>query len=534
MYHYVLFDLDGTLTDPKEGICKSVQYALHQMHIEEPDLDKLECFIGPPLKTSYREYYGMDDAQCEEGVKKYRERYATIGIYENMVYPGMRDMLLALKQKGVHMAVASSKPKPFVDRILEHFRLKEFFEVVSGSDMSEKKVEKIDIMREALSLLLKVPEEKIVELPEDAAISAISDSTRKAAEDIGSEELKKKAKRILPVDDILMVGDRKFDILGAKHFFLDSAGVSYGYAKDGELEEAGATFITENLEDLYSFITEEKMPSKKPVKNGFQKSYHVLLPLVYDFALTYGILFLMQMLLNLAMNGFLKSKAGWFLEYASPVAVYMDAFGTFICAIVFYVLYKKEKILPISAIVERRINKRFYKDSFLIGGFGIAVALFLNLVFTYLQLVSASQTYQEVANVQYSVPMLYGLIIYGVIKPVEEELLFRGLIYGRMRQYYPLMFSVPVSALIFGACHGNLIQLLYGFVMGCILAVLFEKYRSIKANILFHSMANIAVYLFSVIPWLNKMLLGMTGFCTSGILTLLFLFILMKKWKKSL
>mgnify|MGYP000375794276 FL=1 len=219
MYRYVLFDLDGTLTDPKEGICKCVQYALHEMGIEEPDLDRLECFIGPPLLASFRDFYRMDDAQCELAVKKYRERYATIGIFENELYPGMEELLKRLSEKGIRLAIASSKPQLFVERILKHFKIESYFEVVAGSDMNGKKVEKTDVMREAIAGLFHTPEDCVM------------------------EQLQKKDGKHLPTDQILMVGDRKFDVEGAQSFGIDSVGVGYGYAEEGELKEAGATAI---------------------------------------------------------------------------------------------------------------------------------------------------------------------------------------------------------------------------------------------------------------------------------------------------
>ena len=112
MFQYILFDLDGTLTDPKPGITGCVQYALHEMGIEEPDPDRLEVFIGPPLLESFMEFYGMERRMAERAVEKYRERFVVTGIYENELYPGMKEMLAALKEAGCHLAVASSKPEP--------------------------------------------------------------------------------------------------------------------------------------------------------------------------------------------------------------------------------------------------------------------------------------------------------------------------------------------------------------------------------------------------------------------------------------
>ena len=121
MKKYLLFDLDGTLTDPKVGICTCVQYALASFGIEAPDIDKLEPFIGPPLKDSFMQFYHMDSEQADAAIAKYRERYSEVGLFENTVYEGIPQMLRTLKAKGMLLAVASSKPTVFVERILQHF-----------------------------------------------------------------------------------------------------------------------------------------------------------------------------------------------------------------------------------------------------------------------------------------------------------------------------------------------------------------------------------------------------------------------------
>jgi len=155
MKAYLLFDLDGTLTDPKLGITTCVQYALKSFGIEEPDLDKLEPFIGPPLKDSFMQFYGLDEKEAETAVDKYRERFQDIGLFENEIYPGIREMLRVLKKKGMHLAVASSKPTVFVERILEHFKIRKYFEVVVGSELDGRRVNKDEVVQEALSALFR-------------------------------------------------------------------------------------------------------------------------------------------------------------------------------------------------------------------------------------------------------------------------------------------------------------------------------------------------------------------------------------------
>ena len=138
MFEYILFDLDGTLTDPKIGITSSVQYALRAFGIEEPDLDQLERFIGPPLVDSFMEFYGFTREQTQIAVEKYRERFDHQGIYENEMYAGIDVMLSKLKESGKRLAIASSKPTPLVIRVLEHFHIKEYFDYIVGSELDGK------------------------------------------------------------------------------------------------------------------------------------------------------------------------------------------------------------------------------------------------------------------------------------------------------------------------------------------------------------------------------------------------------------
>ncbi len=223
MFQYCLFDLDGTLTDPKEGITKSVQYALHKSGIEEPDLDKLEPFIGPPLKDSFMEFYGMEPEEALQAIAWYRERFAPIGVFENQIFPGVSQMLETLKKKGIRLAVASSKPIGFVRQILAHFEIEKFFQVVVGSELDGTRGTKEEVVEEALQQLgvLSIPQEE---------------------------------RKIL----CAMVGDRKFDIQGAKAHGLTGVGVSFGYAGEGELEAEGADFVVNTVEELEALLLDSE------------------------------------------------------------------------------------------------------------------------------------------------------------------------------------------------------------------------------------------------------------------------------------
>lgn len=216
MRKIILFDLDGTLTDPMEGITKSVQHALKAYGIIEEDLKKLCPFIGPPLKDSFVEFYGFSEKDGKEAISVFHEYFTERGIFENKVYEGMEDMLFALKEAGYVLAVATSKPEIFAIQILEHFKLDTYFEVVGGADMEEIRVKKGDVIKYTLGRLDFKDGEQVV-----------------------------------------MVGDRKHDILGAKEAGLQSIGVLYGYGDREEFEEAGADYMVETVPQLKEMLLHE-------------------------------------------------------------------------------------------------------------------------------------------------------------------------------------------------------------------------------------------------------------------------------------
>ena len=214
MYRYILFDLDGTLTDPKEGITKCVQYALKYFGIEADTEDLLD-FIGPPLLESFQKYYHLDDEQGHMALKKYRERFNDIGIFENGVYPGIHELLAALKEQERYIALATSKPEVYARRILERYELMPYFDVVVGSEMDGRRTDKGEVITEALRQL------------------QISDEQK---------------------PEVLMIGDRLHDMVGAGKNQIDKLGVYYGYAHEGELEEAGADYVVDTVEKLKEFF----------------------------------------------------------------------------------------------------------------------------------------------------------------------------------------------------------------------------------------------------------------------------------------
>ena len=213
MYKYLLFDLDGTLTDPGVGITNSVMYTLRKFGINVTDRTTLYKFIGPPLRESFEAFFGFSEEQCEQAVRYYREYFSETGLYENEVYDGIPETLSQLKESGRKLIVATSKPELFAEKILKHFELYDFFDLVAGATMDNSRSEKADVIRYAL---------------ESSGVSDISSA--------------------------VMIGDRKHDILGAAANGIDSIGVLYGYGSRDELTAAGTTFIADKPADILKYV----------------------------------------------------------------------------------------------------------------------------------------------------------------------------------------------------------------------------------------------------------------------------------------
>lgn len=213
MYKTILFDLDGTLTDSGIGITNSVAYSLKKFGIEAKSREELFRFVGPPLLDAFSEYYGFSKEESEKALAFYREYFSEKGIFENIVYNGVEDMLKKLKEMGKDILLATAKPEQFAIRILKHFGLFDYFDFIAGATMDESRNQK------------------------DAVIKYAIDSFG-----------------IRDAQTAVMVGDRHHDILGAKKFSIDSIGVLYGYGSKDELTKAGATYIAENVDDILKFV----------------------------------------------------------------------------------------------------------------------------------------------------------------------------------------------------------------------------------------------------------------------------------------
>lgn len=210
---YILFDLDGTLTDPGEGITNSVAYSLAKFGIIINDNTSLYKFIGPPLWDSFRDFYGFDDSQAKLAVDYYREYYREKGIFENKLYQGVPELLASLRAAEKIIILATSKPKYFADKILDYFGLSKFFDYTAGSELDGTRVKKDEVISYALNKM-----------------------------------------NITDPKNAVMVGDREHDIIGAGKNHMQSVGVLYGYGTKEELEKSGADHIAGSIEELVELL----------------------------------------------------------------------------------------------------------------------------------------------------------------------------------------------------------------------------------------------------------------------------------------
>lgn len=206
----ILFDLDGTLTDSGEGIINCAILALEHFGCPIPSREEMRVFVGPPLHESFVSH-GVPADQAEEAIRIYRSRYIPIGAYENTPYPGVRELLEALRAEGHTLYVATSKPEAMSIKILEHFDLAKYFDMICGATM---------------------------------------DTSRSSKEDVIAYLLERNGRS----DNMVMVGDTKFDVLGAKHHGIKTIGVSWGYGKVSEMQEAGAAAIADSMTELLSIL----------------------------------------------------------------------------------------------------------------------------------------------------------------------------------------------------------------------------------------------------------------------------------------
>ncbi len=472
MSDVILFDLDGTLTDSAEGITKCVQYALSHFGIRVSDPAKLQCFVGPPLMEQFMEYADFTREQAKQAVEYYRERYTTIGIYENRPYDRVDELLGVLKGSGRILGVASSKPTVFVEEILKNFHLRKYFTVVVGSEMDGTRSDKAEVIEEALHRL-------------------------------GCENRR---------ECVLMVGDRRHDVEGAKKCGLQCVGAAYGYGGREELEKAGAVYIAETVEDLGILAgpddDDEPPPKCTPRQHGRAKKdrpereksmgrnskiskgrqlWRALYPIGMHYLISSVVAVAGAYLLTLWYTIRLEGAASDEILYHVAKGSLLLTGITSVCVMIpAYLLFRADG-------KKGKAEKRQRNVLTLLAAAALAVPVGhgLNILISLSHIGDVFTGYQQVQETVFSDQPLWQTIAVPVLlAPVAEELIFRGLVQKRLKEGWGARAGILLSAFLFGAYHGNMVQFIYAFLMGLVLAALYEKTHTILAPIAAHMASN--------------------------------------------
>lgn len=214
-YNYVIFDLDGTLSDSKEGITKCVQYALEKVGIIEENLEDLEYFVGPPMVEQYMKSYGMSEEKAYETLGYYRERYTPIGIYETRAYPGVKEILETLKNNGAKIGMATSKPEGMAIEVAKYLEIEDYFEIICGADLKGPRQSKAEVLN------------KVFE---------------------NSDFVKERS---------VLIGDTHYDIEGANKVGIDSIGIGWGMGSKEEMMDKGASHFFDTSNELIEYLLGE-------------------------------------------------------------------------------------------------------------------------------------------------------------------------------------------------------------------------------------------------------------------------------------
>lgn len=533
MLEYLLFDLDGTLTDSSEGITKSVQYGLHSIGIEVEDLNSLLCFIGPPLDYSLKEFYQVEGEKMKTAIAKYRERYEQIGKFENALYPGMAALLKDMKKNGRHLAVASSKPEHFVRQILKHFNIEQYFEVIVGSGLDGSLGTKAEVVEEALRQLFE----------KEGAADGKGGEEMKQSRDARNGK-KKAALTEEQKEKTAIIGDRRFDIEGGKVHGIVTIGVEYGFAEKGELKEAKADYIVRTVEELHAFLQRgsekadekcmkdyKKLQKKKTLRetamrkqaereqravgrSSFGKAVDILVPLLLYFVVYDIAGFTLSMTAGVVGEKIGGSFYETMLANAGTVRGILVILTLLITIGAMFPLAKWEFFLKSRKAELLKVSLAASKESRgmeLAGKFGttviftitaVSASLGLNILFELLPIMEVSKNYSAVAEGQSTMVLFVGILLYGIVSPLAEETLFRGLLYNRMKQYFPKVMAMVLTSLFFGLYHGNLVQGLFGFILGMVMVWFYEQYGKWYVPVLFHGIANISSYV--LLPLLSE------------------------------
>ena len=454
MKKLILFDLDGTLTDSGPGVCAAVAYTLQRMGYPEHASRDLLRFVGPPLVEELIAATGCSRKEAEAGTAYFHEAYDDKEIYNNSVYPGIPWMLRDLKQAGCILGIASSKPENMVVQVLEHFGLLQYFDFIAGAPADRVGgAEKAEVLEHVI---------------QEAGFAFARNA-------------------------VVLVGDRKYDVYGAGKCGVTCVGVTYGYGGRTELVESGADYVVDNVPELNGLLLQ--MAAAAPADTGpaqmtrgmsvGAKIWDILFPVIYMLVgnIVAGIAAAAVLMLTTTPGNLdqLWSKAGPYT---------LAAMGVFNLFTIFFI-----------GRIYRRDNFRFrdiYQQTW--GGPRIALAMLmmvalshiLNTVIDISRLEHVFPGYsQSAAGVFESVSLPVLTVYVGLLAPIAEELIFRGLLYRRLRAHLGIGWAIGISSALFGVFHGNMIPFLYGAALGIFLALLYERSGRILVPVLAHVFCNL-------------------------------------------
>lgn len=458
MSEVILFDLDGTITDSGEGIMNCVQYALGHFGINETSRKSLEAYVGPPLKEQFIKVNGFSEKQAEIAVSLYRERYVKTGIFENRVYDGIESVLRLLKSSGKRLGIASSKPGIFVNQVLDHFGLTQYFEVIVGSELDGTRSKKAEVIEYALELL---------GMQNDRA-------------------------------NVLMVGDRAYDVKGALQCGIQCIGVAYGYGGIYELETAGAIYIAQTVEDLKVLAGSARSEAKKQNgKNQISKraAHMGFWHKIWDAFYPVGIYFLIGLAVVVVASLIIMAlNDAWYGYDLETLLVTEQSHQLLLLSIVavvgipiFLRMYLRDRKLR---GIKNKVAVTTYVATAVLM---LAASQAVNILIDLLKLNEKFPHYAENVSPQLvTEPTLIAtILVVGVLTPVVEELVFRGLLFKRLQDYITTPVAIVVSALLFGAYHENMVQFIYATILGLLLAFVLSKTGSISVPIVGHIIANL-------------------------------------------
>ncbi|MDO4479123.1 MAG: HAD hydrolase-like protein [Lachnospiraceae bacterium] len=464
MWKTVVFDLDGTLTDSGEGIKKSILYALEKMGREPLPDEALNAFVGPPLPDSFRQFAHLEGADVDEAVRLYRERYFDIGIFENEVYPGIENCLKTLKEAGFRLAVASSKPQVMVYQVLEHFGLDGYFDVIVGSELDGTRVKKHEVIEEALARL------------------SVTDRS-----------------------EVVYVGDRKFDVNGARQTGLEVIGVLYGYGSYQEMLEHGPDYLAADPDMVLDIIMEKLVHAyHKPVpgqdyvpvgESKWKSIWRVLYPILIDLVIVNGIsLLAIPVILVGEVFGHNLSTERELYNIFMVTGLIGDVILIFLGR---WLLKLDEARRLTRPIPQGRLEQKWHgirewlpRALFFIIFF-IATAEVANILIDMSGIWAIDPAYQAATRSIFDTNLIIQVMEVGFVGPIAEEMIFRGLVFRRIRDYRGPKTAILLSAALFGLYHGNVTQGIFAFALGVVMAWAYEESGDIRMSVMMHVANNL-------------------------------------------